>query len=89
MRLPPLSDDHFVDGTMIDFWASMKSSARTTVAANRRIGRNSTRDFHGEKLTNKTPASTTDPDPRLFKKEGELTRLCHLGHVVMENRAAW
>jgi hypothetical protein len=51
-------------------------------------GRNSARDFHGEKLSNETHASTTDPDARLYKKaKGQAAKLCHLGHVVMENRS--
>jgi transposase len=50
-------------------------------------GRNAERDFHGEKRSNATHASTTDPDARLFKKaRGQAARLCHMGHVLMENR---
>jgi len=50
-------------------------------------GRNGERDFHGEKRSNKTHASTTDPDARLYKKaQGQAAKLCHMGHVVMENR---
>jgi hypothetical protein len=34
-----------------------------------------------------TRASTTDPDARRYKKaEGTAAKLCHMGHVVMENR---
>ncbi len=45
------------------------------------------RDFRGEKRTNATHASTTDPDARLFKKaRGQAARLCHMAHVLMENR---
>jgi transposase len=51
-------------------------------------GRNSPRDFRGEKLSNETHASTTDPDARLYKKApGAAARLCHRGHAVMENRS--
>jgi IS5 family transposase len=50
-------------------------------------GRNGERDFHGEKRSNRTHASTTDPDARLYKKSpGSAAKLCHMGHVVMENR---
>lgn len=50
-------------------------------------GRNAERDFRGEKRSNETHASTTDPDARLFKKaQGQASRLCHMGHVLMENR---
>jgi hypothetical protein len=46
-------------------------------------GRNAERDFHGEKRSNATHASTTDPDARLFKKaRGQAARLCHMGHVL-------
>ncbi len=50
-------------------------------------GRNATRDFHGEKRSNDTHASSTDPDARLFKKaRGQAAKLCHMGHLLMENR---
>jgi hypothetical protein len=48
---------------------------------------NSRIDFHGEKRTNDTHESTTDPDARLYKKgKGEEAKLCYVGHVLMENR---
>jgi transposase len=87
---PLLSDEHFsVDGTLIEAWASMKSfrpkDGGGEPPAN---GRNGERDFHGEKRSNETHASTTDPDARLYKKaKGQAAKLCHMGHVVMENRA--
>ncbi len=64
---PLLSDDHFsVDGTMIDAWASMKSFRPKDGSGEPPApGRNGERDFHGEKLSNETHASTTDPDARL------------------------
>jgi hypothetical protein len=50
-------------------------------------GRNAERNFRGEKRSNATNASITDPDARLFKKaRGQAARLCHMGHVLMENR---
>ena len=50
-------------------------------------GRNGDRDFRGEKRSNETHASTTDPDARLFKKAaGQASRRCHMGHALMENR---
>ena len=88
---PLLSDDHFsVDGTMIDAWASMKSFRPKDGSGEPPApGRNGACDFHGEKLSNETHASTTDPDARLYKKaKGQPAKLCHLGHVVMENRNA-
>jgi len=86
---PLLSDDHFsVDGTMIDAWASMKSfRPKDGNGEPPAPGRNGERDFHDEKLSNETHASTTDRDARLYKKaKGQPAKLCHLGHVVMENR---
>src|SRR4051812_26317842 len=51
-------------------------------------GRNGARDFHGETRSNDTHASTTDPDARLYKKaEGQAAKLCHMGHVLIENRS--
>lgn len=50
-------------------------------------GRNAERDFRGEKRSNATHASSTDRDARLFKKaRGQAAKLCHMGHVLMENR---
>jgi hypothetical protein len=46
-------------------------------------------DFKGEQRSNDTHESTTDPDARLFKKSaGDKSRLCHMGHILMENRHA-
>jgi transposase len=86
---PLLSDDHFsVDGTLVEAWASMKSFRPKDGSGEPRAdGRNGERDFHGEKRSNETHASTTDPDARLYKKAaGQAAKLCHMGHVVMENR---
>jgi len=86
---PLLSDDHFsVDGTLIEAWVSMKSFRPKDGSGEPPAGgRNGERDFHGEKRSNKTHASTTDPDARLYKKaQGQAAKLCHMGHVVMENR---
>jgi len=50
-------------------------------------GGNSSVDFHGEKRTNDTHESKTDPDARLYKKgKGKEAKLCYVGHVLMENR---
>jgi transposase len=86
---PLLSSEHFsVDGTLIDAWASMKSfRPKDGSGEPPASGRNSERDYHGEKRSNETHASTTDPDARLLKKSsGDASRLCHMGHVLMENR---
>jgi transposase len=50
--------------------------------------RNAEVDFRGEKRSNATHASTTDPDARLFKKSaGSGAVLCFMGHTLMENRS--
>jgi transposase len=50
-------------------------------------GGNTERDFRGEKRSNETHASTTDPDARLYKKaDGQPSRLCFIGTALMENR---
>ena len=50
-------------------------------------GRNSEADFHGQRRTNDTHASTTDPQARLYKKgKGKEAKLCFMGHGLMENR---
>ena len=50
-------------------------------------GRNGDRNFRGERRSNETHASTTDPDARLFRKSaGQPSQLCHMGHLLMENR---
>lgn len=84
-----LSGDHFsVDGTLIDAWASMKSfRPKDGSGEPPGPGRNGERDFRKEKRSNETHASTTDPDARLYRKAaGRESRLCFMGHALMENR---
>ena len=86
-----LSSEHFsVDGTLIDAWASMKSfRPKDGSGEPPSPGRNGERNFHKEKRSNETHASTTDPDARLYRKaDGRESRLCFMGHVLMENRNA-
>jgi transposase len=86
---PLLSDEHFsVDGTLIEAWASMKSFRPKDGSGEPPApGRNGEVDFRGEPRSNDTHASTTDPDARLYKKAaGQAAKLCHMGHVLMENR---
>jgi hypothetical protein len=53
-----------------------------------RHNRNAEVDFRGEKRSNATHASTTDPDARLYKKSpGTGAMLCFIGHALMENRS--
>jgi hypothetical protein len=83
-----LSSDHFsVDGTLIDAWASMKSFRPNDGSGEPPgPGRNGERDFRKEKRSNETHASTNDPDARLYRKaDGQPSRLCFMGHVLMEN----
>jgi transposase len=84
-----LSSEHFsVDGTLIEAWASMKSfRPKDGSGEPPSPGRNGERDFRKEKRSNQTHASTTDPDARLYRKaDGHESRLCFMGHVLMENR---
>ncbi|HEX2796227.1 MAG TPA: IS5 family transposase [Immundisolibacter sp.] len=82
------SSDHFsVDGTLIDAWASHKSFRPKGGEGAEGPGRNPEVDFKGQPRANDTHVSTTDPQARLFKKaEGTASRLCHMSHVLMENR---
>ena len=94
-----LSTDHFsVDGTLVEAWASMKSlkpkdgsgedpgngSGELPAQGSRR---NAEGDFRGQKRSNETHASTTDPDAKLYRKgQGKEAKLCFMGHGLMENR---
>jgi transposase len=85
-----LSNEHFtVDGTMVAAWAGQKSFKKKGGGDSPPTdgGGNPTVDFRGEKRSNETHQSTTDPEARLFKKaKGQESKLCYLGHVLMENR---
>jgi IS5 family transposase len=88
-----LSGEHFsVDGTLVEAWASMKSFKPTDGSGPGEPpasgGRNAETDFRGEKRSNATHDSTTDPDARLYRKgSGMEARLAFLGHALMENRS--
>jgi len=85
-----LSDEHFtVDGTLIEAWAGQKSFKKKGSDDSKPTDDpgNPTTDFKGEKRTNETHQSTTDPDARLYKKgRGRESKLCYQGHATMENR---
>jgi transposase len=84
-----LSSEHFsVDGTLLEAWASMKSFRPKDGSGEPPAeGRNGERNFRREKRSNDTHASTTDPDAKLYRKgDGQESRLCYMGHVLMENR---
>ena len=85
-----LSTEHFsVDGTLIEAWASRKSFRPKDGGGEPPApGRNGERDFRGQRRSNATHASTTDPDARLYRKaRGQAAKLCCMGHLLMENRS--
>ena len=85
-----LSDEHFtVDGTLLEAWASVKSyqrkDAKNTVPPD--DPGNATVDFHGEKRSNQTHASKTDPDAKMARKgKGKEAKLSYNGNLLVENR---
>ena len=89
-----LCSEHFsVDGTLIESLASAKSFQPTDAKddepqdTNGFKPRNAEVDFHGQKRTNATHRSTTDPEAKLYRKsKGQEAKLTHMGHVLNENR---
>ena len=85
-----LSSDHFsVDGTVLEAWASHKSFKPKDRDPNEPPvpGRNAEQDFHGEKRSNTTHESTTDPEARLYRKSAAApAKMAYLGHLLMEHR---
>jgi transposase len=84
-----LSGEHFtVDGTLLEAWASLKSFKRKDEVAPPPDDRgNPTVDFHGERRSNDTHASTTDPEARLARKgAGREAKLSYAGHALIDNR---
>ena len=79
-----MSDEHFtVDGTRIQAWASQKSFRRKDGCGDDGDGSN----FHGQKRSNETHESTTDPDARLYKKSyGKESHLAYPGPALVESR---
>lgn len=93
------SDEHFsVDGTLIESHASIKSFKPRQDQQDQNQNddrgdnnsfkpRNPLVNFHGQKRSNATHASTTDPEARLYRKsDGQAARLYHMGHALTENR---
>jgi transposase len=84
------SDEHFtVDGTLIEAWASLKSFQRKgqKPTAPPDDPGNPSVDFHGEKRSNDTHESTTDPDALLARKgNGKEAKLSYNGNLLTENR---
>jgi hypothetical protein len=83
------SDEHFtVDGTLIEAWASLKSFQRKDQKnPPPNDPGNPSVDFHGDKRSNETHQSTTDPDARLARKgNGKEAKLSYNGNLLTENR---
>jgi transposase len=85
-----VSSEHFsVDGTLLKAWASHKSFKPKGPPTDPPVGRNTEVQFHGERRSNDTHASTTDPQARLCRKSpNTAATLCFAGHLLMENRNA-
>jgi transposase len=85
-----VSDEHFtVDGTLLEAWASLKSfqPKEQKMAAPPDDPGNPTVDFHGQKRSNETHKSKTDPDAKLARKgPGKEARLSYSGNLQVENR---
>jgi transposase len=86
-----VSEDHFsVDGTLIEAWASLKSFQPKEEQGPKPPTDdpgNPTVDFRGEKRSNETHESKTDPDARLARKgNGQEAKLAYCGNVMIENR---
>jgi len=90
-RLDLMSDEHFtVDGTLLEACASLKTFKKVDggEAPPPDDPGNATVDFHGEKRSNQTHSSTTDPDALLARKgNGKEAKMSYSGHVLMENRS--
>jgi transposase len=87
-----LSSDHFsVDGTLLNAWASHKSFKPKDGPPTDPPppGRNVEVAWNGQRRSNDTHASTTDPEARLYRKSNNTAAtLCYSGHLLMENRNA-
>jgi len=86
-----LSDEHFtVDGTLIEAWASLKSFQRKGAKGPKNPPDdpgNAAVNFRGERRTNQTHESATDPDAKLIRKgPGKEAKLSYAGHALMDNR---
>ena len=86
-----ISSDHFsVDGTLLEAWASHKSfKPKDGPPSEPPVGRNAEVAWHGEKRSNETHQSTTDPEARLARKSfATAAKMSYAGHLLMENRNA-
>jgi hypothetical protein len=82
-----LSGEHFsVDGTLIQAWAGHKSFVRKDGDDQDGDGDGGAGDFKGEKRSNETHQSRTDPDARLYRKGKTASELRYMGHTLTDNR---
>ena len=87
-----MSSEHFtVDGTLIEAWASLKTFRRKDEKPEDREPPDDpgkpTVNFHGEKRSNETHVSTTDPESKLARKgNNHEAKLYFSAHALMENR---
>ncbi|HEX6822368.1 MAG TPA: IS5 family transposase, partial [Candidatus Sulfotelmatobacter sp.] len=85
-----MSDEHFsVDGTLLEAWASLKSFQRKDKPNSSPPDDpgNPTVDFHGEKRSNRTHESKSDPEAQLARKsKGKEAKLSYSGNLLVENR---
>jgi transposase len=85
------TSEHFsVDGTLLEAWASHKSFVpKDRHRGGPPKGRNAEVGWHGQRRSNETHASTTDPEARLARKsDGSPAKLSYAGHLLMEHRSA-
>ena len=83
----PPDDDGPCDPPAPDATPETAPSETDPMLRNTKPHRNAEVDFKGEKRSNATHASTTDPEARLYKKSpGTGAMLCFIGHALMENR---
>jgi len=84
------SDEHFtVDGTLLEAWASQKSFQPKQGSGSHPPDDpgNPTVNFRGEKRSNETHESKTDPDALLARKgNGKESKLSYSGNLLVENR---
>jgi transposase len=83
------SNEHFtVDGTLLEAWASMKSfRPKGGKQQPPDDPGNPTVNFRGERRSNETHESTTDPEAKLARKgEGKEAKLSYSGNLLVENR---
>ena len=91
---PPPPDAGNADGTgttetttKIEAAGGTSEMTKADTTSETEIGRNVERDWRGQKWSNATHASVTDPDARLYRKaRGRPAQLCYMGHALMENR---